>query len=267
VSEPSASPEPTASPPGSTKTGPGRLLIAVYALFALAATARAGVQIATKFHHAPVAYLLSAFAGVVYILATVTFTVGSPTARRIALVSCSVELAGVLGVGTWSIVDPATFPDATVWSSYGSGYGFVPVVLPVFGLLWLRRWSGRASTGPPTVTSAADAGETVGSQGAEDVVADGATRRPEVPCPAETSEALRPLPAYDPDRRQLCRLAPRGPPNRPYPPRSPPYPLTQAGLPRPPASSAASSRSAAAVRATAAADGSWSMRADRLAPS
>jgi hypothetical protein len=151
-----ASPEPTASRPGSTRTGPGRLLIAVYALFALAASARAGVQIATKFGHAPVAYALSAFAAVVYILATVTFAIGSPTARRIAVLSCSVELAGVLAVGTWSLADPATFPDATVWSGYGSGYGFVPLVLPVFGLLWLRRWTGRGRT---IVTSAADAGE------------------------------------------------------------------------------------------------------------
>jgi len=120
------------------------LLVAVYALFALAASARAGVQIATKFHEAPVAYLLSAFAGLVYILATVTLANGSPLARRIAVLSCSVELVGVLAVGTWSLADPATFPDATVWSGYGSGYGFVPLVLPVFGLLWLRRLAKRA---------------------------------------------------------------------------------------------------------------------------
>jgi len=157
--KPTEPPEPTEPPgpneqPTSTRTGPGRLLVAVYALFALSATARAGVQIATKFHHAPVAYTLSAFAAVVYILATVTLSVGSPTARRIALLSCSVELAGVLAVGTWSLADPVTFPDATVWSGYGSGYGFVPLVLPVFGLLWLRYWSkrtrpdGRPGPGP-----------------------------------------------------------------------------------------------------------------------
>ncbi len=114
------------------------MLIAFYALFALAASARAGVQIATKFDNAPVAYLLSAFAAVVYIIATVTLAVGSRTARRVAVISCSVEFAGVLAIGTWSLADPATFPDATVWSDYGSGYGFVPLVLPVFGLLWLR---------------------------------------------------------------------------------------------------------------------------------
>jgi hypothetical protein len=141
-----ASPEPAASRPDSTRTGPGRVLIAVYAIFALSASARAGVQIATKFGHAPVAYLLSAFAAVVYILATVTLAIGSPAARRIAVLSCSVEFAGVLAIGTWSIADPATFPDATVWSGYGSGYGFVPLVLPVLGLLWLRRWTRRPGT-------------------------------------------------------------------------------------------------------------------------
>jgi hypothetical protein len=163
MSDPVAPPEPAASQPQSTRTGPGRLLVAIYALFALSATARAGVQIGTKFSHAPVAYLLSAFAGAVYILATVTLSVGSPTARRIALISCSIELAGVLAVGTWSIADPASFPDATVWSGYGSGYGFVPLVLPVFGLLWLRRWRGGARTRRTTVTSAEDAGEVAGS--------------------------------------------------------------------------------------------------------
>jgi hypothetical protein len=162
MSEPMASPEPAASQPGSTRTGPGRVLVAVYALFALSASARAGFQIATKFGHAPVAYLLSAFAGVVYILATVTLANGSPTARRIAVVSCSVELAGVLAVGTWSLADPASFPDATVWSSYGSGYGFVPLVLPVLGLLWLRRWARRASAQDTAVTPAGSAGQAAG---------------------------------------------------------------------------------------------------------
>ena len=157
MSEPVASPEPAASRPDSTRTGPGRLLVAVYGLFALSASARAGVQIATKFGHAPVAYLLSAFAAAVYIVATVTLTNGSPTARRIAILSCSVEFVGVLAVGTWSLIDPATFPDATVWSGYGSGYGFVPLVLPVFGLLWLRRWTRWARIRRATVPSAEDA--------------------------------------------------------------------------------------------------------------
>jgi hypothetical protein len=171
MSEPMASPEPAAPGPGSTRTGPGRVLVAIYALFALSATARAGVQIATKFSNAPVAYLLSAFAAVVYILATVTLAVGTPTARRIAVVSCSVELVGVLAVGTWSLADPATFPDATVWSGYGSGYGFVPLVLPIFGLLWLRRWTSAGDTGEAAGGGANRGGDDGLAHGAEDAVA------------------------------------------------------------------------------------------------
>ena len=168
MSEPVASAEPAAARPDSTRTGPGRLLVAVYGLFALSASARAGVQIATKFSHAPVAYLLSAFAAVVYILATVTLANGSPAARRIAVLSCSVELVGVLAVGTWSLADRATFPDATVWSGYGSGYGFVPLVLPVFGLLWLRYWAKRSSTQRTSLPAAGDAGETASSGAGHD---------------------------------------------------------------------------------------------------
>ena len=119
-----------------TKSGPGRVLIVVYAIFALSATARSGVQLATKFGDAPLAYLLSAVAAVIYIVATVGLILGTTT---IVAVSCSVELIGVLTIGTLSLVDRAAFPDATVWSVYGEGYGFVPVVLPILGLLWIRR--------------------------------------------------------------------------------------------------------------------------------
>ncbi|KAB2354105.1 hypothetical protein [Actinomadura montaniterrae] len=123
------------------------MLVAVYAIFALAAGARAGVQIGTKFSDAPLAYSLSAFAAAVYVLATVALARGGRTSFRVAVTACSVELAGVLAIGTLSLVDRAAFPDATVWSGYGEGYGFVPLVLPVVGLLWLRRTARRARTG------------------------------------------------------------------------------------------------------------------------
>ena len=120
------------------RTGPGRVLIAVYAIFAMAATARSAVQLTTRFDDAPLAYLLSAAAAVVYVVATVTLAAGGPVARRVAVVSCTVEFVGVLAVGTLSLVAPQDFPDATVWSAFGAGYGFVPLVLPPLGLLWLR---------------------------------------------------------------------------------------------------------------------------------
>ena len=123
----------------ATATGPGRVLIAVYGVFALSATARAGVQIVDRFSEAPVPYLLSALAGVVYIFATIGRAGRGPGARRLAWAAVGFELVGVLVVGTLSLVDAADFPDDTVWSAYGRGYGFVPLVLPLVGLWWLYR--------------------------------------------------------------------------------------------------------------------------------
>ncbi len=120
-------------------TGPGRLLIAIYGIFAVAATARAGFQIATKFSEAPVAYLLSAFAAVVYIAATVSLARKGLFWFRAAVTAVSVELAGVLVVGALSLLDAKAFPQETVWSVFGRGYGFVPMLLPLLGLWWLRR--------------------------------------------------------------------------------------------------------------------------------
>ncbi len=123
----------------ATATGPGRVLIAVYAIFALSATARAGVQIASRYSEAPLPYTLSALAGVVYILATIGLAGSGPGARRLAWSAVVFELVGVLVVGTLSVLDAGDFPDDTVWSWFGRGYGFIPLVLPLVGLWWLRR--------------------------------------------------------------------------------------------------------------------------------
>jgi hypothetical protein len=131
-------------------TGRARALIAVYGLFALAAGARAAVQLSTQFAEAPLAYLLSAFAAAVYIVATVGLVRGGRGGRRLALIAMSVELIGVLVIGTLSLVDRAAFPDETVWSGYGRGYFFVPLVLPVLGLaLLLRRQKSPPKSPPP----------------------------------------------------------------------------------------------------------------------
>jgi cytochrome bd-type quinol oxidase subunit 2 len=122
-----------------TNSGAGRVLVAVYGIFALAATARASVQLVTKFDQAPLAYLLSALAALVYIVATITLARGTRGSRRLALVAIIIELVGVIFVGTLSVVYPEAFPRATVWSVYGIGYGFVPLVLPILGLAWLWR--------------------------------------------------------------------------------------------------------------------------------
>ncbi len=122
--------------PEPVAAGPGRLLVAVYGIFAVAASSRAALQLATRFDEAPVAYLLSALAAAVYVVATVAL---ARSRRRLAVAACGFELAGVLVVGTLSLVLPDAFPDETVWSAFGAGYGFIPLVLPVLGLLRLRR--------------------------------------------------------------------------------------------------------------------------------
>ncbi len=122
--------------PDDTSRGFGRTLVAVYAVFALAASARSIVQLVTKAGDAPFAYSLSAIAGVVYVVATVAL---ARNLRRLALFTIASELVGVMSVGLLSVVDDKLFPDQTVWSRFGEGYGFIPLVLPVVGLWWLRR--------------------------------------------------------------------------------------------------------------------------------
>jgi len=141
VAEPTPARTPAQTRPrdAAIGTGAGRVLLLVYGIFAVSASARAGVQIATKFAEAPLAFLLSAFAALVYIAATVGLAIGGHRGRLIALTSCSIELVGVLVVGTLSVLDKEAFPDATVWSGFGSGYGYVPLVLPLVGLWWLWR--------------------------------------------------------------------------------------------------------------------------------
>ena len=123
----------------SRSLGIGRLLILVYAVFAVSSTARASFQVITKFEDAPIAYSLSLVSALVYILATVSLARSGPTWKKIALVSVVFELIGVLAVGTLSFVVPEFFDHASVWSGFGSGYGYLPLVLPVLGLLWIRK--------------------------------------------------------------------------------------------------------------------------------
>ena len=117
----------------------GRLLVAAYTVLAIAAGARSAVQLSLRFTEAPLAYLLSAAAALVYLVAALALRRPDQAARRVAAVSMSAELAGVLVVGTLTLLRPGSFPDQTVWSGYGAGYAFVPLLLPVLGLLWLRR--------------------------------------------------------------------------------------------------------------------------------
>src|SRR5690554_5360240 len=121
----------------SRAVGVGRLLIAVYAIPALGATARSFVQIVERFDEAALAYSLSAVPAVVYIAATVALIAPGRAWYVVAWVTICFELVGVLVVGTLSITHPELFAHASVWSYFGRGYVFVPLVIPVLGLVWL----------------------------------------------------------------------------------------------------------------------------------
>lgn len=123
----------------SKNRGVGALLIAVYAVFAVSATARASFQLITKFEDAPLAYSLSALAALVYIVATIALARTDEKSRMVAGWAVKFELAGVLVVGTLSLVWPAAFQHPSVWSWFGLNYACLPLVLPIFGLLWLNR--------------------------------------------------------------------------------------------------------------------------------
>jgi hypothetical protein len=136
---------PSGGADGGTSAGWSRALTAAYAFMALAAGARAVVQIATEFDSAPLAFTLSAASAAIYLLAAVALRREGPRWWTLGTAACSVELAGVLAIGTWSLLDPGLFPAATVWSGFGSGYGCFPLALPLLGLLY--QWRRRPSLG------------------------------------------------------------------------------------------------------------------------
>lgn len=119
--------------------GYGRLLIAVYAIFALSATARAAYTLAVKFNEAPVAFILSAVSAVVYVVATIALSRKGARWGSVARAAVIFELIGVVTVGTLSFTHKELFAHPSVWSGFGAGYGYVPLVLPILGLIWLAK--------------------------------------------------------------------------------------------------------------------------------
>ena len=122
-----------------SELGVGRLLIAIYAIFAISATARATYQLIREFDQAPLAYSLSAISAVVYLLATYSLSKSEAKWQRIALYTIWFELVGVIAVGSLSLALPQYFAHPSVWSNFGAGYAFIPLLLPILGLIWLRK--------------------------------------------------------------------------------------------------------------------------------
>ena len=123
-------------------SGPGRTLIAFYFLMTIAALARSIYEIVAHFDRAPVSYLLSLVAGLVYLVATIALITPGRTAYVVAAAAITFELLGVIVVGTVSVLNQRLFPlvgdHGTVWGYYGLEYLLIPLALPVLGLLFLR---------------------------------------------------------------------------------------------------------------------------------
>ena len=126
-------------PKPSRTTGLGRVIITVYGILALAATVRAVYQILSKFNEAPEAYILSLVSGLIYVVATFSLSSAKRGAWMVSLWAVGIELIGVLVVGTLSLTHPEVFAHPSVWSGFGEGYGYIPLVLPIVGLWWLYR--------------------------------------------------------------------------------------------------------------------------------
>lgn len=129
-------------------SGVGRVLVFVYGVLALAATGRSVFQIIDRFDQAPIAFSLSALSALVYIVATIALVSRGPRWYRVAWITITFELTGVIIVGTLSLFAPQVLgipdtnpfgPYSTVWSAYGMGYLLIPFVLPILGLWWLSR--------------------------------------------------------------------------------------------------------------------------------
>ena len=114
-------------------------LVVAYAVLALAALGRSSYQIGTKFDQAPVPYTISAISALLYLVIAVALV---RRASKVALVGTVIELLGVLVVGTLGIVEPTWWPDETVWTGFGSAYGWVPLLLPILAL-WALLRAGR----------------------------------------------------------------------------------------------------------------------------
>ncbi len=121
------------------KSGALWVLIFAYGVLALAALGRSSFELATKFSAAPLPYTLSAVAALFYVLATIALVRQGAFWRKVATWVISFELALVVLIGFATLFDANAFPAKTVWSNFGQGYGFVPLALPILGLIWLRR--------------------------------------------------------------------------------------------------------------------------------
>lgn len=126
------------APDGKIRGDAQVALLAAYSLLAFAAVGRSTYELIFKFDEAPIAYSLSTFAALVYLVAVWAIWRGDRVAVIIGRIACTFELAGVLIVGTITTFgDSEVFDVGTVWSYYGRDYGWLPLFVPALALWWL----------------------------------------------------------------------------------------------------------------------------------
>jgi hypothetical protein len=142
-----------------------RILVACYTVLAIAAGARAAVQLATGPSADRTPYVLSAVAALVYVVLAVSLRRGGRW-QLLALAAAIAELGGVLAVGTSELSGWTEWPDETVWSGYGVGYGFAPLVLPIAAaVVLIRRLRSDGERYRPRLTVPGGGRETQGWRG------------------------------------------------------------------------------------------------------
>ena len=115
----------------------GYILAVSYPLLAFSAAGRSVYQL---FFKAGISLetgpLLSAFAGLCYLLAAFGFAYRRPWTWVLSLTVLAVESFGTILVGTMSVIAP-DLVGRSVWRLYGVDFAFFPLVQPFLGIVWL----------------------------------------------------------------------------------------------------------------------------------
>lgn len=118
----------------------GYVLGVSYPVLALSTGVRAVYQLAGfKEGASTTAAVLSLVASICYLAASIGFFKRERWAWWLSVCALGFEMSMVLVIGTITTINPDIFGDETVWSRYGMGYGFFPLIQPLLGLIWLLR--------------------------------------------------------------------------------------------------------------------------------
>ncbi len=127
------------SPMSGFIQGAGMILAISYPVLALSTGVRAVYQ--GFFKDEVTNYLavaLSGIAAICYLLATIGFTYRRKWAWQLSVAVLGFETLMTFIVGGLSLTTAyADVIGRTVWRSFGADYGYLPLIQPILGLLWL----------------------------------------------------------------------------------------------------------------------------------